>query len=207
MPTYWEMIREARARLKLSRRQVAEKAGISEAHLRFVEKGERPMSPKTLQKVARVLNMDETRVIDAWLRENVKGMSLAPRDLQKVPIISWVNAGEFAMTEDPRQLADYDEWVWTQTRGPNVFALRVEGDSMEPEFREGEIIIVNPHIAWEVGNYVIVKNSEGEATFKQLKKKGDMWVLHPLNPKYEDIEVDNRQLYVVGVVVEKIKRY
>jgi len=28
--------------------------------------------------------------------------------------------------------------------------------------------------------------------FKQLKKKGDMWVLHPLHPKYEDIEEDNR---------------
>ena len=92
-------------------------------------------------------------------------------------------------------------------KGPNVFALRVEGDSMEPEFREGEIIVVNPHIAWEAGNYVIVKNADGEATFKQIKKKGKMWVLHPLNPKYEDIQVDNRQLFVVGVVVEKLKRY
>ncbi len=78
---------------------------------------------------------------------------------------------------------------------------------MEPEFREGEIIIVNAHIAWEVGSYVIVKNGKGEAIFKQIKKKGDKWVLHPLNPKYEDIVVDNRQLYVVGVVVEKLKRY
>ncbi len=113
MPTYWEMIREARSQLKLSRRQVAEKAGISEAHLRFVELGERPMSPKTLRKVANVIGIDETPLIDAWLQENVKGMSLVPRDLQKVPIISWVNAGDFAMTDDPRQLADYDEWVWT----------------------------------------------------------------------------------------------
>ncbi len=71
------------------------------------------------------------------------------------------------------------------TRGPNVFALRVEGDSMEPEFREGEIIVVNPHIAWEAGNYVIVKNHDGEATSKQIKKKEDRLLLHHLNPRYE----------------------
>ncbi len=64
---------------------------------------------------------------------------------------------------------------------------------MEPEFREGEIIIVNPHIAWEVGNYVIVKNSDVEATFNQLKEQADMWVIFLPNPKYKDIEVDNRQ--------------
>ena len=207
MQSYGKLIREARAKQKLSRRQVAEKAGISEAHLRFVEMEERPMSPKTLRKVATVLGIDETPLIDAWLHENVWGLSLAPKELQKIPVISWVHAGDFAMAEDPEQLADVEEWVWTMAKGPNVFALRVEGDSMEPEFREGEIIVVNPHIAWEAGNYVIVKNADGEATFKQIKKKGKMWVLHPLNPKYEDIQVDNRQLYVVGVVVEKLKRY
>ena len=207
MHTYGEMISRARAKKKLSRREVAGRAGISEAHLRFVEKGERPMSPKTLRKVATVLEIDETALIDAWLQENVRGLSLAPKELQKVPLISWVHAGDFAMAENPEDVTECEEWVWAMTKGPNVFALRVEGDSMEPEFREGEIIVVNPHIAWEAGNYVIVKNQDGEATFKQIKKKGDRWVLHPLNPKYEDIVVDNRELYVVGVVVEKLKRY
>ena len=71
----------------------------------------------------------------------------------------------------------------------------------------GEIIVVNLHIAWEAGNYVIVKNADGEATFRQIMKKGDMWALHLLNPKYEDIQVDNRRPFVAGVMVEKLKRY
>ncbi len=51
-------------------------------------------------------------------------------------------------------------------------------------------------------------NEEGEATFKQLKKYGKVRVLHPLNPKYEDIELSKNMEYrIVGVVLEKKKRY
>ena len=61
---------------------------------------------------------------------------------------------------------------------------------MEPEFKEGEIVIVNPHVEPKSGDYVVVKNDEEEATFKQLKKYWDTIVLHPLNSKYEDIELE-----------------
>ena len=49
---------------------------------------------------------------------------------------------------------------------------------------------------------------EREATFKQLKKYGRTRVLHPLNPKYDDIELSKDIEYrIVGVVVEKKRRY
>ncbi|MBW2003808.1 MAG: hypothetical protein JRI72_04235 [Deltaproteobacteria bacterium] len=43
----------------------------------------------------------------------------------------------------------------------------------------------------------------------QLKKYGRTRVLHPLNPKYDDIELSKDTEYrrVVGVVIEKKKRY
>jgi len=40
----------------------------------------------------------------------------------------------------------------------------------------------------ENNDSVVVSNEEGEATFKQIKKYGKTRVLHPLNPKYDDIE-------------------
>ena len=48
--------------------------------------------------------------------------------------------------------------------------MRVKGDSMIPEFNEGEIAIINPHLEIGSGDYVIAKNDEEEATFKQLKQ-------------------------------------
>lgn len=54
---------------------------------------------------------------------------------------------------------------------------------------------------------MIVKNDEEEATFKQLKIYGDTTVLHPLNPKYPDIELKKGLRYhIAGKIVEK-KRY
>jgi len=79
---------------------------------------------------------------------------------------------------------------------------------MEPEFHEGDIIVINPYLKPEYNDYVVVSNVEEEATFKQLKKYGTTQVLHPLNPKYDDIELSkNTEYRVVGVVVEKKKRY
>ncbi|MBI5198441.1 MAG: hypothetical protein HZA09_00265 [Nitrospirae bacterium] len=47
-----------------------------------------------------------------------------------------------------------------------------------------------------------------KATFKQLKKYGDYFVLHSLNPKYPDIELKKGNKYtVVGKVVKKEKKY
>ncbi len=93
-------------------------------------------------------------------------------------------------------------------KGSSVFALKVKGDSMEPEFKEGEIVIINPHVGAKPGDYVIVKNDEEEATFKQLKVYGETTVLHPLNPKYPDIELKKGNKYhIIGKVVEKQKRY
>lgn len=55
---------------------------------------------------------------------------------------------------------------------------------------------------------VVVKNDEKKATFKQLKKFGDTLVLHPLNSRYEDIELKKGVNYrIVGKVVKKEKRY
>lgn len=128
------------------------------------------------------------------------------KDVKNAPVISWTQAGNWQEICDTFQGDDYEEYVKTDTKG--VFALRVRGDSMEPEFHDGDIIVINPYLKQEHNDYVVVCNEEGEATFKQLKKYGKIRVLHPLNPKYDDIELSKDIEYrIVGVVLEKKKRY
>ncbi len=55
---------------------------------------------------------------------------------------------------------------------------------MEPIFPAGAIIVVEPDLEAIPGNYVIVRNGGGEATFKQLVKDGEDWYLKPVNPRY-----------------------
>lgn len=79
---------------------------------------------------------------------------------------------------------------------------------MEPEFKEGEVIVISPTAKTENGDYVVVKNHEEEATFKQYKRYDNTQVLHPLNPKHQDIALKKDIEYrIVGVVMEKKKCY
>jgi SOS-response transcriptional repressor LexA len=70
------------------------------------------------------------------------------------------------------------------------------------------VISFTPHIKPDHNDYIVLKNEEDEAVFKQLKKYGKARLLHPLNPNHPDIELnENIQYKVIGKVVEKKKRY
>jgi DNA polymerase V len=106
------------------------------------------------------------------------------------------------------QYGDAEEWIASDVGGHDVFALKVIDDSMQPEFNEGDIIIVSPHEIPDHDDYVIIKDIEGATVFRQLKRYGKTRVLHPLNPKYPDMEFSRRhQFKIVGKVVEKKKKY
>ena len=65
--------------------------------------------------------------------------------------------------------------------GGESFALRVLGDDMLPEFREGDIIIVEPDGALTDGCYVLARPG-GDWMLRQLVRSGDGWLLRVLNP-------------------------
>ncbi|HIQ37403.1 MAG TPA: XRE family transcriptional regulator [Desulfocapsa sulfexigens] len=74
MNHYSTILTEGRAKAKLSRRAVAKKADISEAHLRFIEKAERETKPATLRKLALAIGLDEQPLMESWLAVNMPGM-------------------------------------------------------------------------------------------------------------------------------------
>jgi SOS-response transcriptional repressor LexA len=133
----------------------------------------------------------------------------------KVPIISWVQAGNFATVLDKL----HSEGVaveWAATTVPihkHTYALRIRGDSMtsptgEPTFADGQVIIVEPDAVREpealVGQFVIVKRAgESETTFKQLVKDSGRFYLKPLNPQYPILPL-NKADVICGVVRQKV---
>lgn len=81
------------------------------------------------------------------------------------------------------------------------FALMVLGDSMAPEFCEGEIIIIEPEGLATDGSYVLAQLG-GEWIFRQLVRDGDGWRLRPLNPAYPAAAIDDLSC-VKGVIIQK----
>lgn len=120
--------------------------------------------------------------------------------LTRVPLISWVQAGDFCEAVDPFEPGDADEWVDVVKRvGPNTYALRVKGESMEPRFTAGSILIVDPSIEALPGSFVIAKEG-GECTFKQFVKDGLDWYLKPLNDRFP-VKAFREGMSICGVVV------
>jgi len=207
-----EFIRQKRQGAGLSAKEVAKRAGVSDVYILYIEKGLRNPTFSNLVKIISALGVqfEEFLISTGHASHEVREPSVEPMPygrLSTIPVISWVKAGRWKEVCDAFEPGDADEWIESDIRGRNVFALRVTGDSMEPEFKEGEIIIINPHIEARPGDFVVVKNKQGEATFKQLKKYGSSWVLHPLNPKYPDIEVKKGDFIIIGKVVKKEKKY
>ena len=82
------------------------------------------------------------------------------------------------------------------------FALRVLGDSMSPEFKEGCIIIIDPAGLIRHGSYVLAQLDDGEYIFRQLRIERGRHFLNPLNGGYETIEITNKEA-IQGVVVQR----
>lgn len=125
----------------------------------------------------------------------------------EVPVISWVQAGHMSEAIDLHEPGVAEEWVPTTiTVGEHTFALHVTGDSMMPEFPPGRLIVVEPDMQWEVGDFVVAANSENETTFKQIVRDGGQLFLKPLNDRYPIIPVDH-DYRIVGVVRGQQKTY
>ncbi len=79
------------------------------------------------------------------------------------------------------------------------YALRVLGDSMEPEFPDGCVVIIDPGYAPRDGAYVIVEFA-GDVFFRQIVFEGERRFLQALNPKYGRFEITPPYTIRGGVV-------
>ncbi len=192
-------MKEKRGSRGLSLREASRLSGVSHTHIRDIEDGRSIPSFAMVMKFLKAYTVD----MEDFLRETgylpVNAEPEHMEDIKSIPVISWTQAGSWQEVCDVSQEEVCVEYVKTDTKG--TFALRVRGDSMEPEFHDGDIIVINPYLKQEHNDYVVVCNEEGEATFKQLKKYGKLRVLHPLNPKYDDIELNRDVEYRIDGVV------
>ena len=84
------------------------------------------------------------------------------------------------------------------------YALRVLGDSMQPEFIEGVIIIIDPAGAMRDGSYVTAMHND-ELVFRQLRIHDDKYFLQPLNDLYDTVEIPGLDV-VTGVISQQAGR-
>ncbi|MBF0380849.1 MAG: helix-turn-helix domain-containing protein [Magnetococcales bacterium] len=221
--TLSDRIQLARKNAGLTQKGLADKVGISQTAVHKLECGRSRSSRRTVS-IALTCGVDPI-----WL-DTGRGDMLLPGGgtptetpgvgedeqpyrpfplIARVPLIKWELIDTMCASDDFDQIdAEAIDWIPVAPRtSTRCYALTVPDDSMEPEFSEREILIVDP-TQEGVHNQYLVARLEGDSrpTFKQLIILGNRRYLKPLNARYPLIDVEGR-IDVCGVVVCKYKDY
>lgn len=207
MGTLGTRLKELRKQRKLTQGQLGKALGVSDVTIGYWERDLNVPGGKSLTKLAQYLGVTEGFLL--YGREDEANVGPAPIAAQQVPIISYVQAGAWSPECDARNIDGTVEYILTsEFHSHSTFALKVKGKSMEPEFVEGDVIIIDPELHPGPGDYVVAKNGGDEATFKKYRARGiseageEIFELVPLNEDYAIRNSAKEKIHVVGVVVE-----
>lgn len=212
----------ARTQKGLSQAELAKKSGVSQSTIGNLEAGIR-LTARNITAIATALDVNPV-----WLAEgkgsptneapdnlglSQKNIEISSIGEKRIPLISYVQAGCMSEIVNPYQLGDASEFLLTDLDlGPNAFALQIKGDSMLPDFKEGDRIIIDPAVQPLPGDFVVAKNGHEEATFKKYRPRGlsesgdEIFELVPLNEDYPSMRSDTTPLRIIGTMIEH-RRY
>lgn len=199
--TIGQRIKRLREHLKLSQAELAEKCGWEyQSRVGNYETGARKVSVEDAVVLASALSVSPGELLFG-APDNA---DFIMPGLRPVPVVSYVQAGMFTEAYNINTSGEAEELVYFDGPASDLlFALRVKGDSMEPEFKEGDTIIVDPTVEPHPGEFVVAKNGDNEATFKKYREKsGGGFELVPLNTDYSIIDSSQQDVVIIGTVVE-----
>lgn len=162
------------------------------------------------------------RISPDWLATGQGSMEMGfdanakpvPLGMRPYPVISCVQAGmlkEIAVPYGPGdgfdvEFGDDDTSKWS-------FFLEIEGDSMLPDFRPGDRVLIDPEVTPRPGDFVAARNTKQEATFKKYRVRGidesgaEIFELVPLNDNYPVLRSDEHHLVVIGTMIEHRRKF
>jgi len=206
---------EERARIGLSREELARRVGVSYSAIAKYETGERTPPPDVLMRLAEILRVSidyllgrtdnpqppaETPV--RYVTEDgvvVPGAWPRPPEVL-VPVLGVIRAGEPLYAE--QQILDLQPIPEELARTGQYFFLLVRGDSMAPQIRDGMKVLVRVQPDVDNGEIAVVMVNAEEASLKRVYKVGGQLVLKADNPAYAPILVGPEEARIIGKVVE-----
>ncbi|PRD42346.1 XRE family transcriptional regulator [Phyllobacterium phragmitis] len=210
METFQDRVRPRMQELGLNPTSLATKAGLDRGTVhKLLANDQQLPHPKTLMKLARALEVSEQWLLtgdaapedpvspttppsNSSLRGDTKAAGVTPPNMRllpnDVPVLGTAagshHAGSFIM----EGIIDYVRRPPALVGARNVYAVFIEGTSMEPEHNPGDLRFIHPDRPARVGDSVIIQTSKGamenvEGTIGRLAKRTATTItLQKLNP-------------------------
>jgi phage repressor protein C with HTH and peptisase S24 domain len=183
----WSAIDRLAARAGLSASGLAKRAGLDPTTFnkskRMTAEG-RARWPST-ESIAKALSATGTSM-DVF----VKLIDAAEaRATKAVPLLGFAEAGNGGYFDDGGFPVGegWDEIAFPAVTDQHAYALEISGQSMQPAYRDGDVIVVSPSAPIRRGDRVVVRTRSGEVMAKELKRRTPKAIeLRSLNAEHED---------------------
>ena len=205
-----EYLKKIRKSKDLSLRQVDYKSDVSFSHLSMIENGSRKPSPLTLKELAKIYNLDYIDLYEKAgyldLAEKERLGTKNPSSSAVVFVYGTIPAG--IPMECIEDIIDTEEISADMLKGgKQYFGLKIKGNSMYPDYLDGDIIILEKTDDCESGDECCVMVNGSDGTFKKVLKNENGIILQPLNSEYQPMFYTNEQIKslpvrIIGKVVE-----
>lgn len=190
--------------------ELAKKANIGSGTLGDIESGRNKSTVKTIDKIAKALELtkeEKNRLDNAFMGREIKKDYITeqlkdPVKMIVIPVYSSVAAGMGYIPD-----AEPIDFITIPETSGECIGIKVQGDSMEPTFYNGDIVVLKKDIEVgldEIG--VFLNKISGEALVKRLKKKNGVFVLKSDNHIFKDIEIKSDEIYGCGKVINVVKK-
>jgi phage repressor protein C with HTH and peptisase S24 domain len=183
----WSAIDRLAARAGLSASGLARRAGLDPTTFnkskRITPQG-RARWPST-ESIAKALAATGTP-FDSFVTLIEPNTAAAAR---AVPLLGFAEAGAGGYFDDGGFPAGsgWDEIAFPAVSDEHAYALEVSGQSMEPAYRDGDVIVVSPAAPIRRGDRVVVRTRDGEVMAKELKRRTAKSIeLKSLNVQHAD---------------------
>lgn len=213
MDTIASRLRAALELRGMKQAELVELTGIGKSSISTYLRGSYIPKQKNIYKMAKALNVNEAWLMGEDVDPTRQNAYSEPSDSSLVTIhYAGPVAAHFDATPDDAYEQRTIPAQWIGRRRPEDFFLAtVSGDSMYPQFQDGdEILCLRCSDMGISGRIGIMLLGGGEATVKRIEyKTGEDWIdLVPINPEFKPrrIEgVDLEQCRVVGRVIKVIR--
>jgi SOS-response transcriptional repressor LexA len=211
-------LRAARELAGLSVPELAQRIGYPSGILEQLENGAIRASEKLIAALCRELPMlskddlidgsDHPRVIDSdGLIATIgtdPNLTLPPGMKGRyVPLLSHAQAGTWDSSHSDA-FYDYTAIFALNVDDRRAFAIKVSGNSMEPELHEGDMVICSPSHELHNGDAAVVRTRSENVHIKYWHQRGEHIVLESANPDYKPIEVPAEEIAGAWPIVQTI---